>query len=352
MMDSVERYETILENIHDGVYTLDANGRITWVNQTAVEEFDIGYGSDELIGAYVSKVLSDEDIEKCLAIIRNCLRHDDRDSGRCEIALQTAYGSEIPCDLHLALLPFENGEFQGTVGVVRDISDRKRREQRLAVLNRLLRHNLRNEVNVILGHAERLQTAIDDAESRQAVQTIRETGNELIELSNKSRRLAQLQTDAAGEDDLIDAVAQIDRLLAEFRDEYPGVALEFETPSDEGRPVIAGQERWFTTAVRNLIENAIEHNTASQPRVTVTVQSGPDHTHVHVRDNGPGLPAVEREVLATGSETPLQHGSGLGLWLVHWCVTAFGGDISFDDADPHGTIVTLAFPSVDASVSQ
>lgn len=120
--------ETILENIHDGVYTLDAKGRITWVNQTAIEEHDIGYNADELIGSYVSKVLTDEDIEKCLDIIRKCLRSPARESGRCEIARQTAFGTEIPCELQLALLPMEDDDFGGSVGVVRDITERKRRE--------------------------------------------------------------------------------------------------------------------------------------------------------------------------------------------------------------------------------
>lgn len=351
MTEPLERYETILKNIHDGVYTLDANGRITWVNETAVEEFDIGYDSDELIGAYVSKVLSDEDVEKCLAIIRKCLRSDDRNSGRCEIALQTAYGSEIPCDLHLALLPLENGEFQGTVGVVRDITDRKRREQRLAVLNRLLRHNLRNEINLILGHAERLETAIEDEEYLRDVRTIHETGYGLIELSDKSRRLSQIHDNSDGKDKFIDVIEQIEHIIADFHDDYSDVILDFDKPSDDKTPHIVGQEIWFTTAVRNLIENAIEHNETSQPRVSITVQSGTDHTQVQVRDNGPGLPEVEQEVLETGAETPLQHSSGLGLWLVHWCMTAFGGDISFDDADPHGAVVTLEFPTIEDSVT-
>lgn len=51
MVESRDWYETILETIRDGVYTLDTTGQITWVNNIAVENFDIGYTRDELVGA-------------------------------------------------------------------------------------------------------------------------------------------------------------------------------------------------------------------------------------------------------------------------------------------------------------
>ena len=64
---------------------------------------------------------------------------------------------------------------------------------------------------------------------------------------------------------------------------------------------------------------------------------------VRVADDGPGIPAAEVNVLERGYETPLEHGSGLGLWIVNWIVTESGGGISFDENDPRGSVVTLRF---------
>lgn len=346
MIDAGNRHETILKHIRDGVYTLDASGQITWVNKTAVENFEIGYTRDELIGAPVSKVLRDADLEKCLSIIRKLLKSDTEESGRCEIMFQTASGDGIPCDLHLALLPAENGEFQGTVGVVREITDRKRREQRLEVLNRVLRHNLSNAMTVILGRAEQLEQGVDQ-EYKPMVNAIRERGEELIELSEKVRQIHKINTTAAAPKDSIDLVRPLEQTLAAFREKYPRVEFEVVAPAEAY--TATGNEALITTALSNLLENAIEHNDDSHPFVSITVQLNSECAQIRVEDNGPGLPPLEKEVLESGSESPLQHSLGIGLWLASWSMSACNGKIHFDEASPHGTIVTMEFPIAAAS---
>lgn len=342
--ETLERYETVLKHIRDGVYTLDANGQITWVNETAVEEFDIGYDRSDLIGAPVSKVLNEEDIEKCIEIIQRCLQTDGLESGRCEISLQTAYGGQIPCDLHLALLPFEDGEFQGTVGVVRDITERKHREQQLEVQNRVLRHNLRNDMTVVLGHAVELEQSVDEPLRQHAV-AIRETGTRLVDLTEKVHSLSRIRNLRDDEASAVQLQPLIETILDEYRESHPDVELYLNGATGDNSLTRVGGEELFDVAMRNLLDNSIEHNEVSHPRVTVEIDTdGPLHT-VQVRDNGPGLPEEERRVLERGEETDLQHSSGLGLWLVRWCVTGVGGSIRFDDAPAEGTVVTLEFPA-------
>lgn len=67
-------------------------------------------------------------------------------------------------------------------------------------------------------------------------------------------------------------------------------------------------------------------------------------SRVVIVDNGPGLPDSEREVLEAGEETPLTHGSGIGLWLVYWTVTYAGGEVTIEDRSPRGTRVTVTLP--------
>lgn len=342
--ETLEHYETILEHIHDGVYTLDAAGRITWVNETVIDEFDIGYTRDELIGSFVSKVLSEEDIEKCLEIIQNCITNEDQESGRCEITIHTADGQEIPCDLHLALLPFQDGEFQGTVGVVRDITERKRRDQRLTVLHRVLRHNLRNDMTTILGRADNLESVVDEPNEKD-VHVIQEVGDDLLALSDKVRWLSELREQAGDQPVSIDIHEEIEQIIDEFRADFPTV--EFSLSMNPSTPITAkvGSEDLFTVAIRNIIDNAIEHNDASTPRISVSVTQDGGRSQIRVEDNGPGLPEMEQTVFESESESPLEHSSGFGLWLGYWCVTASGGDIRFNQSDGSGTTVSLDFPS-------
>jgi len=62
---------------------------------------------------------------------------------------------------------------------------------------------------------------------------------------------------------------------------------------------------------------------------------------ISVADDGPGLPEREQEIVATGIETQLKHGQGIGLWFVNWAVTQLGGDLRFQENDPEGSIVTI-----------
>ena len=85
------------------------------------------------------------------------------------IPAKTRYRSRTPgstsawlCLANIAVLPCED-EFRGTDGVLKDITERRRREQRMEVMDRILRHNLRNEMNVVRGRAEMIRRNTDGA---------------------------------------------------------------------------------------------------------------------------------------------------------------------------------------------
>jgi signal transduction histidine kinase len=79
---------------------------------------------------------------------------------------------------------------------------------------------------------------------------------------------------------------------------------------------------------------------------TETVErDGEAAIEIVITDNGPGIPEHERRAIESGEETPLQHGTGLGLWLVYWAMSLLGGDIHIDDAES-GTRIALRLPQV------
>ncbi|MFB6177426.1 MAG: histidine kinase N-terminal 7TM domain-containing protein [Halobaculum sp.] len=244
-------------------------------------------------------------------------------------------------DLDVTALEDHRDRTTGHVVVARDVTERHAYEQRLEVANRVLRHNLSNDMNLVVGHARQLEENVTDDRLATAARTIRETGTELIDASEKAREMIQFEED--GEDPVeIDACRPAFRVVTEFRESHPDASISLETP-DTAR-VVVGSEQNFLTALRNLVENALEHHDGEDPSVTVRVETDGAYTRVSVADDGPGLPEMERATFEDETETPLRHGSGLGLWLAHWTVTAVGGDITFTEREPRGTEVTLSFP--------
>lgn len=248
-------------------------------------------------------------------------------------------------------------------GAVRDITERKEREQRLMVFNRVLRHNLRNKLTVVGGYADHLESQlkqlgkadIDEADTAavmrnfslekalHSVREIRAGSDDLSELSQKVRRFEAITQEV----DVTDTVA-VGRTLADLRgeyaDEYPDATIDLSTQS----VAVRGNAEFLRLVVGELVENALDHSDTDTPRVTLDVSTeGDDRVEIRVADNGPGIPEMEREVLREGEEGSLLHGSGIGLWTIHWLVTRVGGNVSIADNEPRGTVVTLTIPRAD-----
>mgnify|MGYP002763040623 CR=1 FL=1 len=92
-----------------------------------------------------------------------------------------------------------------------------------------------------------------------------------------------------------------------------------------------------------MVENAA--NAIEDGEVEVSVRHREDGwTEISIRDDGPGIPEMEATVLETGEETPLNHGGGLGLWMVRMIVTQAGGEVSVSSLTD-GTEVCLRLPT-------
>ncbi|SEV90104.1 sensor histidine kinase [Halobacterium jilantaiense] len=223
--------------------------------------------------------------------------------------------------------------------VRRSVDESRERARQLQVLDRVLRHTLRNELNVVRGRAELLADADDPGVAGHAAHIV-ERCDDLLETAEKERVINQvLDTDtSAGPVDIPHAV---ERAVETARDDYPDAAIALDAP-DHARAVTVPQ---FGVAVRELVENGIRHADRGPAQVAVDVTADEDVVRVRVTDHGPGIPEMERRVLS-GEDAidELHHSQGLGLWLVHWTVAHSGGDLSFADNDPRGSVVTITLP--------
>lgn len=125
-------YGTVLRAIPDEIYTMDAEGRHLSVIPPAGSDRTVaGYDPAEMIGEHASLVMDEADIDRARAAIKELLRDDECKRTSFEMDLVTRDGNRVPYENHIALLPADDGEFAGTVGVLRDISDRTEKERKL-----------------------------------------------------------------------------------------------------------------------------------------------------------------------------------------------------------------------------
>jgi signal transduction histidine kinase len=208
--------------------------------------------------------------------------------------------------------------------------------QQLQVLSRVFRHNVRNDLNVIQGYTDLLADRIDDERSRECLETIRQTTDDVVAISEKLRVVEDASAEPPdGRVDLVDAVHEAVEVV-----DADGAAVTVETPSEAW--IRADDSVAFP--IREVFENAVTHNDGATRRVAATICENGTTTCLEVTDNGPGIPPEERAVLQAEEETPLSHASSIGLWLVKWMCETQGGTVRFDATDD-GTTVRLRFES-------
>jgi PAS domain S-box-containing protein len=237
---------------------------------------------------------------------------------------------------HLEVAPvYEDGEVVSFVGFQQNVTDRQQRREQLSVLDRVLRHNLRNDMNVIRGRADMIR-ATTTGEAASHADRIVDTSDRLLTITEKERAITEVLRESPHTVEI--DVADLARTIAERTiEDHPTASVAVDAPES----VTATVSTRFEHAVRELVDNAIEHNDRDEPAVLVSV-SDDDPVCIAVADDGPQIPDVERSILLGEEDrTSLAHGSGLGLWLVQLIVTRSGGQVSFEPNEPRGNVVRI-----------
>ncbi|WP_267164100.1 PAS domain S-box protein [Halovenus salina] len=246
------------------------------------------------------------------------------------------HGTRLDVRIWAAPVQTHDTESTGGVCIVSDITAQKQREQRLAVLNRVLRHNIRNDVNVLQAHLDMLAEEYESENDH--IQVMEKRITNIVELSQAARNIEQLKDDET-EQTIIELGPVLQERAEQLRVESPAARVSCEVPGS--LPVVAHE--LLPYAFDNVLDNAIEHNSSAQPTVSVSAAGNSSRNRVTVKisDNGPGLPSTEREVLTADTETALTHSSGLGLWLTRWIVRSSDGSITVEESSTSGTTISV-----------
>jgi PAS domain S-box-containing protein len=327
------RFATLFESIPSPtVYYEFVDGEPTVLDANPAFEEKFGYDADAVVGESVDDLIVPPDLREEAARLNARVRDEDIE---VEVTRSTVDGRG---DFLLYTVPLSAEENRGFATYV-DLSEQKRREQRLSVLNRVLRHDLRNAMNVVVGHADTL--AAGDERPEVAADAIRARADELLEKSRKARVVERVLDADASHDRLVDLRELVTRRVEHARDRYPDLAVDTSVPAD---PTWASANDLLSVAIDNLLENAASYS-GDDPRASVEVEAGETHV-LRVSDNGPGIPETEVDVLRRDRETQLEHTSGLGLWLVAWIVRDAGGEVDIRNHED-GAEVALSLPAAE-----
>ncbi|WP_128477139.1 sensor histidine kinase [Halorussus pelagicus] len=210
--------------------------------------------------------------------------------------------------------------------------------EKTAVLNRLIRHNLRNDVQVLGGFAERLTAEVEDPELADVAGRVERKATDLGGMYGKVADIQETIEGEAAPTRPVELRPVADAVAEEFRETSPDADIAVSVP--DGMAVSANDQ--LRRVLANVVENALEHHRGDSPQVRLAAERFGDRVEVRVSDDGPGIPDDEVAVL-TGDRnlTQLDHGSGFGLWLVKWVVESYGGEVRFEESDSGGTRVVL-----------
>lgn len=317
--------DTAVEAIEAGIVVLNPQGTIIDVNDAAEQLFE--NSMDQFVGQSLGDVLPPGVDAQSIETMGKSVFEIPR-SNRI-IRSQTTHATD------------DSGRELGRTIVFHDITDERQRQQRIQVLNRVLRHNLRNDLNAVNGYAGLAEESDDPSEYLLQIQ---DTAADLISIGEKAREIENIVAEERQS-----RAKNLEETLEQAVDEVETELQDCQISIHKPLPDTQVNGSVLLSVVRELVENACRHNDAEQPVVEIQseVTDGEYPLNIQVSDNGPGIPDHELAPLLEGTETALEHGSGLGLWLIHWGVTHLNGEIEFEPDEPRGTIATLHLPVSD-----
>ena len=310
----------------------------------------LGYTRTELRETPLGEYYSDGSTEKLLGedgyqrALTGAFTREQR-------TLVTREGEEILTVLRAAPRRNPDGEIFGTHALYVDITDEQqvqaleRQNERLDLLNQILRHDIRNDLQLITSHAELLAEECDGPELHDHIDAVLESADHAVDLTTTAKQLADVMRSGDKRLKQVDLQASLRSELDDIQSSYPNTTVACET-GVPNVPVRANE--MLDSVFRNILKNAVQHNDSERPVITVSATERADSVVVRFADNGPGVPDAQKdEIFGKGEKGLESQGTGLGLYLVQMLVGSNGGDVWVEDNEPEGAVFVVELPKIE-----
>jgi len=343
-VEARRRYiETILERITTGVVSVDASGMITTINTAAARLLSLDRGA---VGQPAKTVFDRADLQQIGALLAGAGRSRTEPSAQ-EVAILRD-GQEMHLAAVATAFVGESGVSEGIVLVLDDVTPLIRAQKVAAwrEVARRLAHEIKNPLTPIQLSAERMRRHFADAPSgaralvEECTTTIVGEVESLKGLVDEFSQFARMPSPRTVPTDLAQLVTET---LALYNGIFPDVTIQPRFDADVPHVRLDGEQ--IRRVIINLVDNAVE---AMERRGSIVIETHRDASNNVVRlvvaDDGPGIPAAERDKLFLPYYSTKRRGSGLGLAIVRRIIAEHGGSIDVGDNTPRGTRFTIELP--------
>lgn len=211
----------------------------------------------------------------------------------------------------------------------------------LMLLNRLMGHDIRNDIMVIAGNADVLADQVT-SEGASSVDVIQRRSDTILRLLEDTDTLVET---LGGDHELepVDLTLLLREETVKIRQDHPGLTVERSIP--DGLRVVA--DGLVHQLFSNLLENAVQHNDPEGLTITVEARDAGDTVDVVVADDGSGIPEeVRDDCFELGQQGERSDGDGLGLYLVSRLAAVYGGEVTLAEGTD-GATFEITLPAAD-----
>jgi len=324
---SEEQYRLLFNFLPYGGEVLDTQGII--VNCSPSTAKMLGYEVSELIGKPLIKLLTPDSV-KIFQQDLPAVLNGNPVSG--EISMLKKDGSELNLLRAVEPIMSKDGELESILAINVDISERKKAEQviiisreRLKMANKIVRHDLTNDLNVINSAINIFKHTSDPA----MIEEIKKRVKKSIRAIDNYKKYEQFIDSRSDLKEI-----ELNRLITKISEEYPGVKINIE-----GNGYVLADEA-LNSVFNNLISNSIKHGNSSQ--INIKILEKKEICLIELKDNGNGIPdKIKDNIFEEGFKYGEKGNTGIGLHIVKTAIERYGGTITVDDNKPQGANFTI-----------
>ncbi len=365
LRESESHLRAVLDNVADGIITLDEAGTIQSFNAAAERIF--GVTAAEVTGGDFRTLVPESSYQEYRSRLRKYLHSrapKTISSGPYETLGQRKDGSTIPMEVTISGMNLDSKQL--FIVSVRDVTERKQAEETLQRTERLralgqlasgVAHDLNQALGLIAGYSDLAVQALDRPpleldELRKALQLVAQAAMDGAETVKRlllfSRAKPEGERQRLELSSLLQEVAQLTAPRWRDATQMEGRPVTLKTTAS-GETVITGWPAGLKEAFTNLVLNSVD----ALPRggsISLDARREGDRVHVLVADDGIGMsPEVQARIFEPFFSTKGVRGTGMGLAMVFGIVERHEGTISVESVVGHGTVFHLTFPAATAA---
>ncbi|MBD3425875.1 MAG: PAS domain S-box protein [Candidatus Omnitrophica bacterium] len=341
LRESEEKFRTFMETASDLMFITDREGNFNYVNEAMCNT--LGYFKEEMIGMHITEIVSRANLAGFKNAHKKLL---EKGEITYEPAWETKNRVDVYGEMKVTAIFDHEGEFAGTRGVFRDITERKKIEksQRLAQLGKLaadVAHEVNNPVMIISGNAE--LALMEGVENKKHEQTFKVILSQCEQARSIVKRLLMFSKPSKGDFKKTNILDSIELVVSLLEGQFTRKKIKIVKKMEFQVPDVWIDEKQIQEVLMNLLRNSADAMSEGGT-ITIDVTMEGPNIRIDVIDTGTGISESDMKLMFDPFYTTKEHGTGLGLSVCYGIIKAHGGDLWYTSKVGKGTTASIVLP--------